>query len=77
MRYCSRCTYPVVSVNLELDDEGVCSSCRVFEDFESIPQDVWNLRRQKFVSLIREISKAKGANYDCIFLVSGGKDGNY
>tara|TARA_R110002110_G_scaffold415719_1_gene654201 strand:- start:37961 stop:39169 length:1209 start_codon:yes stop_codon:yes gene_type:complete len=77
MRYCSRCTYPVVSVNLELDDEGVCSSCRVFEEFEAIPQDVWNLRREKFVSLIRDISKSNDANYDCIIPVSGGKDSYY
>ena len=33
MRYCKRCLYPENHpLNIEFDDEGVCSGCRVHEE---------------------------------------------
>ena len=32
MIYCSRCTYPIVAVNLTMGDEEVCSGCIVGDE---------------------------------------------
>ena len=26
MTYCKRCVYPIIAVNLDIDDDGVCSA---------------------------------------------------
>ena len=36
MKYCKKCVYPEVAVNLSIDDDGICSSCRSFEEFEKL-----------------------------------------
>lgn len=77
MRYCQRCVYPQVSVNLELDDEGVCSACRTAERFHTLTDDFWQQRRQRFERLIGDVCQGNTSNYDCIIPVSGGKDSYY
>ena len=78
MRYCSKCVYPEISVNLDVDEEGVCSSCRTFEKFEQLNDEFWLQRKKRFEEVIEEIM-ADGTpdNYDCIIPVSGGKDSYY
>lgn len=75
--YCVRCTYPTIAVNLSIDDEGTCASCRTAEEFEKLMPEFWDKRRQKFERLIEEIRKQSSADYDCIIPVSGGKDSYY
>ncbi|MGH8176169.1 MAG: N-acetyl sugar amidotransferase [Steroidobacter sp.] len=72
--YCKHCVYPTLAVNLSLDEEGVCTSCRTFEAFEQLRPDFWNKRRQHFERTIHEIRKTSNADYDCVIPVSGGKD---
>lgn len=72
--YCKRCVYPKISVNLEIDGEGICSACRVAEKFQSLTENFWEKRRAKFTQLIGEIRKSSRSDYDCIIPVSGGKD---
>ncbi|MGI0482880.1 N-acetyl sugar amidotransferase [Geminocystis sp. CENA526] len=74
MKYCTKCVYPQVSVNLELDEEGVCSACRVAEKFEELSEEFWAMREQKFAKIVDRIVKKNQSNYDCIIPVSGGKD---
>ena len=74
MRYCKRCVYPEISVNLEIDKEGVCSSCRVFEKFDQLTPEFWEKRKEKFEKIFKETAKDNNSNYDCIIPVSGGKD---
>jgi len=74
MRYCQKCVYPEVAVNLNLDDEGACSSCRTFEKMETLSDDLWGERKERFEKIITEIKKNNTSNYDCIIPVSGGKD---
>lgn len=74
MRYCARCVYPAATVNLVLDDEGVCSGCRVAEEMRELADEgFWERRRAAFEQLA-ESSRRGGANWDCIIPVSGGKD---
>lgn len=77
MSYCNRCMYPAVAVNLAIDDEGICASCRTAEEFEKLTPEFWDNRRQKFEQQIEEIRKSNSSDYDCIIPVSGGKDSYY
>ena len=72
--YCQRCVYPVHAVNLDLDDEGVCSSCRTFEEIVNLDDKYWVLRKEKLIQLIEEYKKFTEGDYDCIIPVGGGKD---
>jgi N-acetyl sugar amidotransferase len=66
--------YPEIGVNLILDEESICSACRVTEEFERLTDDFWGIREKKFVQLIESYRNKEGENYDCIIAVSGGKD---
>ena len=75
--YCSNCVYPVNAVNLNLDENGVCTSCKTAESFEELSSDFWVERKAKFEKLINQYKKDDNANYDCLIPVSGGKDSFY
>ncbi len=74
MKYCTKCVYPQVSVNLELDEDGVCSACRVAEKFDELKEEFWAMREQKFAKIVDQVVAKNQSNYDCIVPVSGGKD---
>jgi N-acetyl sugar amidotransferase len=74
MRYCRRCVYPEIGVNLIFDDEGVCSACRVAEEFEQLTSQFWEDRERRFRELMDSYRVKEGSSYDCIVAVSGGKD---
>lgn len=75
--YCTNCVYPVNAVNLNLDEHGVCTSCKTAESFEELSSDFWVERKIKFEKLINQYKKDDNANYDCLIPVSGGKDSFY
>lgn len=75
--YCKKCLYPVISVNLILDDEGVCSACRMQEQFDEIQPKFWEHKEEKFKELANWAKSKSESNYDCIVPVSGGKDSYY
>src|SRR3989344_1470327 len=79
MKYCKRCVYPASAVNLSFDDEGICSSCRVFEKFQELSHTFWQEKKKRFEKILDEIraKKNRSSNYDCIIPVSGGKDSYY
>ena len=77
MKYCKKCVYPAIAVNLDLDEKGTCSSCRTFDKFKEIPQDFWEKRKKKFEEIISQVLKNNKSNYDCVIPVSGGKDSYY
>jgi len=77
MKYCHRCVYPEIAVNLLMDEEGICSGCRSFERFEQIPPEHWEQRKKKFEQILNETLKGNRSNYDCVVPVSGGKDSYY
>lgn len=77
MIYCKRCVYPQISVNLDVDDQGVCSSCRTFEKFNQLKPEFWEQRKKKFEQILKESTDNNQSNYDCLIPVSGGKDSYY
>ncbi len=71
MRYCTKCVYPASSaVPLSFDEFGVCSGCHVHTEKEKTD---WAKREETFKKILFSY-KSKGAQYDCVIGVSGGKD---
>jgi N-acetyl sugar amidotransferase len=77
MQYCKRCVYPFIAVNLRTDEQGICSACRVAEEFDKLNDDFWAKRKALFEQTIEKILRKKKGDYDCIVPVSGGKDSYY
>ncbi len=78
MKYCLRCTYPEnARPNIHIDEDGICSGCRVSESKSKIN---WTSRKKIIKKLLNDYkikSKKDGSVYDCIIPVSGGKDSHY
>ncbi|HSY05817.1 MAG TPA: N-acetyl sugar amidotransferase [Steroidobacteraceae bacterium] len=77
MQYCRRCVYPILAVNLHMDAEGICSACRVAEQFDHLTDEFWDARKRVFEETIAKIMKKGRGDYDCLIPVSGGKDSYY
>lgn len=72
MIYCKRCLYADAHpLHLVLDDEGICSGCRVHEEKNTLN---WSERFEKLKSIVAGYKNQSGTNYDCIVPVSGGRD---
>ena len=74
MKYCKKCTYPIVAVNLSMSDDGICSGCIVHDEKFSLD---WENREKEFKEILKSYSKTKSGQYDCIIPVSGGKDSHF
>ena len=65
---------PDTKPDLLLDEEGVCSACRNYENREEVD---WDARKAELEELLERYRPKDGGNYDCIVPVSGGKDSTY
>lgn len=75
MIYCRRCLYPTNHpLHLTLDDEGICSGCRVHEEKDVLD---WKERGDKLRSILDSYRNKSGNNYDCIIPVSGARDSHF
>ncbi len=74
IRYCRRCLYPSVSVNLTFDHEGVCSACLLQGQMNALTLEFWEARQKRWQRLVDEAKQMSDSNYDCVVPVSGGKD---
>lgn len=74
-KYCIKCVYPMVAVNISGDDDGVCAACRTADAFNQLTPEFWAKRKIRFESVLEEFLRSKRkSDYDCIIPVSGGKD---
>ncbi|MBN8674228.1 MAG: N-acetyl sugar amidotransferase [Chitinophagales bacterium] len=72
MEFCSRCLYPKTHpLYLYIDEEGVCSGCRVHEEKDTLD---WKPRADKLGQIFEAYKNRSGNNYDCIIPVSGARD---
>ncbi len=75
-RHCARCglasNYPGVS----FDDEGVCNYCRSYESFKDKAQAYFKTMRE-FEPIAAQMKATRSGDYDCVVLLSGGKDSTY
>lgn len=69
---CRRCLYPSTHpLGLIIDDEGVCSGCRIHEEKDRLD---WAHRWRLLEDLVAPYRNRSGQNYDCIVPVSGAND---
>ncbi|MGF1843507.1 N-acetyl sugar amidotransferase [Vibrio clamense] len=69
MKYCKRCLYPENhALNLILDNDGVCSGCRVHEEKYQID---WQKKEQELEQLLAHYKVRTGSHYDCVIPVTG------
>jgi N-acetyl sugar amidotransferase len=75
IKFCKRCLYATSHpLGLVLDDEGICSGCRVHEEKDSLD---WNARWNRLEQLVQPYRNKDSNNYDCIVPVSGAQDSYY
>ena len=74
LAFCKRCLYASSHpLGLTLDEEGICSGCRIHEEKDRLD---WAARWAKLQQLVKPY-RADGRNYDCIVPVSGAADSFY
>ena len=72
---CVRCLYSVFHpLGLVLDDEGVCSGCRIHEEKDTLD---WDVRWKRLEDLVSPYKVQSGRTYDCIVPVTGGNDSHF
>lgn len=72
---CVRCLYSVFHpLGLVLDDEGICSGCRIHEEKDTLD---WSVRWKKLQDLVSPYKVESGRTYDCIVPVTGGNDSHF
>lgn len=69
---CRRCLYRSSHpLGLVLDDEGICSGCRIHEEKDRLD---WDARWGRLESLVEPYRSKDATQYDCIVPVTGGND---
>jgi len=72
---CKRCLYKTDHpLGLVLDNEGICSGCRIHEEKDHLD---WPARWEKLKSLVSPYRIESGKSYDCIVPVTGANDSYY
>ena len=75
IKFCKRCLYSSVHpLGLIIDDNGICSGCRIHEEKDSLD---WIKRYEKLKKIIRPYKNLKKTGYDCIIPVTGSRDSYY
>lgn len=64
---CTRCLMPSTYPDITFNDEGICNHCLCYKKPEPIGQDLF----------LQKIHSKRGAQYDCVLGISGGKDSSY
>ncbi len=73
---CLRCGLPDNYPGIAYDDEGICSQCRAFEKYRE-RADTYFKSMSEFQGILDRARRATTSEYDCISLLSGGKDSTY
>jgi len=69
---CRRCLYRASHpLGLTIDEEGICSGCRIHEEKDRLD---WDERWRKLEALVAPYRSRSGDTYDCIVPVSGAGD---
>ncbi len=71
--WCSNCLAMSTRPRIRFDERGFCNACVWNEKKKTIN---WEVRLNKLEELLAK-HKTRGATFDCIVPVSGGKDGSY
>jgi len=67
---CVKCVLPSTTPGISFDKNGVCNYCNTY-----IPMKVGG--EQKLIKILDSYKNRKGAKYDCMVCISGGRDSAY
>jgi len=74
VHHCEQCGIPSTYPNIEFNKDGVCNLCTSFDQYrEKALQYFGNMERMETIFSNQE----KGPQYDCLALLSGGKDSTF
>ncbi len=73
--YCTSCGIQSVYPNITFDNDGVCSTCKTYESNKLRAQEYF--RSMDDLKEIFNKTKNSKSEYDCLVLLSGGKDSTY
>jgi amino acid adenylation domain-containing protein len=73
---CTRCGLPSNFPNTVFDENGVCSVCRSYEAVKEHAHDYFRTV-EDLKAVFDESSRTNESEYDCMMLLSGGKDSTY
>ncbi|WP_414474551.1 amino acid adenylation domain-containing protein [Microvirga sp. M2] len=76
LRYCERCGLASDMPGATYDSAGVCNLCRAFDTYVDKAQGYFKTP-DDLEALIREMQEKRKGPYDCIVLLSGGKDSSF
>ena len=75
-RYCRRCGLADNHPQAHLNQEGVCAICLEYDQYKTQAQAYFK-NRQQLQAVFADAKATKGGEYDCLMLLSGGKDSTY
>lgn len=76
LRYCSKCGLASNYPDISIDATGVCNICREFEHYHDRAESYFGSLRE-LEEIFDAAQKVKTGEYDCLMLLSGGKDSTY
>ena len=76
VRHCARCGLPSNHPRAVFDDSGVCGVCRSYEAVREHAQAYFKTMAD-LEAVFTESRRAHQPRYDCMLLLSGGKDSSY
>ncbi|MEW7009852.1 N-acetyl sugar amidotransferase [Lentilitoribacter sp. EG35] len=75
MQTCTRCLYTTSHpLGLTLDEDGICSGCRIHDEKDTLD---WSVRWKMLQELVSQYRVPNGRSYDCIVPVTGANDSYY
>ncbi|MBB4042091.1 amino acid adenylation domain-containing protein [Microvirga flocculans] len=76
VRYCERCGLESNMPGTTFDEAGICNLCRAFDTYVDKAQTYFKTP-EDLEALIAEMQANRKGPYDCIVLLSGGKDSSF
>ena len=76
VEHCAACGIGNDTPGIKLDERGCCNLCRDFATYAD-RVDAYFRQRDELREVIAEAAKRKTGKYDCMALLSGGKDSTY
>jgi acyl carrier protein len=74
--YCARCGLASNLPGTSYDAEGVCNHCRSYDTYAGEAQAYFKTT-DELKAIVTEMKAARTGDYDCLVLLSGGKDSTY
>lgn len=76
VQHCTRCGLSSAYPGVSFDTEGVCQLCTGFEQYRD-RAEVYFADIGQLIALLEDAKRRATGDYDCIALLSGGKDSTY